>query len=46
MSEISILAMLMLSFSGFGFAAFSVAERVGRMTGALWWEEKLLQNRG
>jgi hypothetical protein len=41
-SEASTLAMLILSF---GLAVFFVAERVGQMTGAAWWEERLHEAR-
>jgi hypothetical protein len=30
---------------GFGLAMFFVAERVGQMTGAAWWEERLQEAR-
>ena len=30
---------------GFGLAVFFVAERVGQMTGAAWWEERLREAR-
>jgi hypothetical protein len=41
-SEASIWAILIL---GFGLAVFFVAERVGQMTGAAWWEERLQEAR-
>jgi hypothetical protein len=41
-SEASIWAILIL---GFGLAVFLVAERVGQMTGAAWWEERLQETR-
>jgi hypothetical protein len=41
-SEASTWAVLML---GFGLAVFLVAERVGQMTGAAWWEERLQEAR-
>jgi hypothetical protein len=41
-SEASIWAMLIL---GFGLAVFFVAERVGQMTEAAWWEERLREAR-
>jgi hypothetical protein len=41
-SEASTWAVLML---GFGLAVFLVAERVGQMTGAAWWEERLREAR-
>jgi hypothetical protein len=31
---------------GLGLAVFFVAERVGEMTGAAWWEERLQEARG
>jgi hypothetical protein len=37
--EASTLAVL--GFGGFGFAAFSVAARLGRKAGGAWWEAKL-----
>jgi hypothetical protein len=41
-SEASNWAMLlMLGFSGVGYAAFSIAERFGRRTAAEWWKGKL-----
>jgi hypothetical protein len=30
---------------GFGLAVFLVAERVGQVTGAAWWEERLREAR-
>ena len=33
--------LLMLGFSGVGYAAFSIAERFGRRTAAEWWKGKL-----
>jgi hypothetical protein len=30
---------------GFGLAVFFVAERVGQITGAAWWEERLQEAR-
>jgi hypothetical protein len=41
-SESSTLAVLIL---GFGLAVFFVAERVGQMTGAAWWKERLQEAR-
>jgi hypothetical protein len=41
-SEVSTWAVLIL---GFGFAVFLVAERVGQMTAAAWWEERLQEAR-
>jgi hypothetical protein len=41
-SEASTWAVLIL---GFGFAVFLVAERVGQMTGAARWEERLREAR-
>jgi hypothetical protein len=42
-SEASIWAILIL---GFGLAVFFVAERVGQMTGAALWEERLQERAG
>jgi hypothetical protein len=41
-SEVSTWAVLIL---GFGLAVFLVAERVGQMTGASWWDERLQEAR-
>jgi hypothetical protein len=41
-SEASTWAVLIV---GFGFAVFLVAERVGQMTAAAWWEERLQEAR-
>jgi hypothetical protein len=41
-SEVSTWAVLT---AGFGLAVFLVAERVGEMTGAAWWEETLQEAR-
>jgi hypothetical protein len=43
--ETSILAMLMLGFGGFGFAAFSVGMKVGQIAEAAWWKGKLQEAR-
>jgi hypothetical protein len=40
-SEASTWAKLMLGFGGLGFAAFSVAERMGQSAAAEWWKRKL-----
>ena len=40
-SDASIVAMLLLGFSGAGFAVFSVAERLGQRAAAEWWKGKL-----
>jgi hypothetical protein len=41
-SEVSTWAVLI---PGFGLAVFFVAERVGQLTGAAWWEERLQEAR-
>ena len=43
--EASTLAMLMLGFGGFGFAAFSVGMKVGQIAEAAWWKGKLQEAR-
>jgi hypothetical protein len=43
--EASTLAMLMLGFGGFGFAAFSVGMKVGQIAKAAWWKRKLEEAR-
>jgi hypothetical protein len=44
-SETLTLVMLMLGFGGAGFAAFSVAERLGQRAAGEWWKGKLQQGR-
>jgi hypothetical protein len=41
-SQASTWALLIL---GFGLAVFFVAERVGQITGAAWWEERVQEAR-
>ena len=43
--EASTLAMLLLGFGGFGFAAFSVGMKVGQIAEAAWWKGKLQEAR-
>jgi hypothetical protein len=43
-SEASTWAILMLGFGGLGFAAFSVAERIGQRAAAEWWKRKLQES--
>ena len=46
-SEASTWAMLlMLGFSGVGYAAFSIAERFGQRAALEWWKGELQKGRG